>query len=70
MSTVDYIFDQQNPRLLRAIELFVVLVALHVSRSRVKVSGTRASRPQIGTNLVRMLAAMKTLDQLETDSIP
>ena len=75
---VDYILDQRNSRHLRAIELFAFLVALHLGRSSVKVSGRRASQPQNEVNLVfdvskrqlraaRMLAAMKMLDQLETD---
>jgi len=75
---VDYVLDQQNSRQLRAIELFALLVALHVGRSRVKVSGRKASRAQNEANLVldvskrqlraaKMLAAMKMLDQLQTD---
>jgi hypothetical protein len=75
---VDYILDQQNSQRLRAIELFALLVALHVGRSCVKVSGKKAAQAQNDNNLVfnvskkrlraaRMLAAMKMLDQLETD---
>jgi hypothetical protein len=74
---VDYIVDEKNPTRHRAIELFAFLVALHVGRSLVKVSGTKAVKSQIESKLVlnvpkkqlraaRMLAAMKMLDQLET----
>ena len=57
---------------------FVLLVALHFGESRVKVSSKRASLSPNKNNLVinvseeklraaRMLAAMKFLDQIETD---
>jgi hypothetical protein len=77
---VGYVLDEQNSPQLRAIELFALLVALHVGRSRVKVSSRNGSRPQNESNLAldvserrlraaKMLAALKMLDQLETDWI-
>ena len=62
-------FQQRNSQYLRAIELFVLLVALHCGKSRVKVSSKQAYPSPNKNNLVinvsekiraaRMLAAMK-----------
>ena len=74
--SVDYILDDENPTSLRAIWLFTLLVALHAGRSRAAVTGRKAS--QNGSSLfisvprkvlreARLLAAMKFLDQIESE---
>ena len=74
----DHILDQQTLNTSALSSFFVLLVALHFGESRVKVSSKRASLSPNKNNLVinvseeklraaRMLAAMKFLDQIETD---